>query len=284
MIVGGDFSNFGLSTSIVEPEVNNEATNYIINNYYDLLKLIKVYDIKEEKAEDLLHDVFISLTESEENGNGFDMEYGSDPDGISQGIMDVSQYVIGRIKKYAINPKYRTDIIEASNGYRLVREEYFDTELDKDGNVILGKDGKPKQSRHVEIKKEPMIIFANAASFTGNDNTVEDSDDFQKAYATASVADSTDDITEILSLREQIDYCIDICSLHNVDILNIFKNIDILASMLGDYSKKKKSAESVFSRISELIEYHTELGSTLMDIFNYSAKNRAAFDLVIATY
>ena len=284
MIVGGDFSNFGLSTSIVEPEVNNEATNYIINNYYDLLKLIKVYNIKEEKAEDLLHDVFISLTESEENGNGFDMEYGSDPDGMSQGIMDVSQYVIGRIKKYAINPKYRTDIIEASNGYRLVKEEYFDTELDKDGNVILGKDGKPKQLRHVEIKKEPILVFANAASFTGNDNTVEDSDDFQKAYATASVADSTDDITEILSLREQIDYCIDVCSLHNVDILNIFKNIDTLASMLGEYSKKKKSAESVFSKISELIEYHTELGATLMDVFNYSAKNRAAFDLVIATY
>ena len=112
----------------------------------------------------------------------------------------------------------------------------------------------------------------------------DNNDDFQKAFATAAVADSTDDITEMMSLREQIDYCIDICSLHDVNILNAFKNIDALADMLGDYSKKKKTAESVFSKLSELVEYHTELGTNLIEILRYSAKNRSVFEAIIATY
>ena len=65
---------------------------------------------------------------------------------------------------------------------------------------------------------------------------------------------------------------------------NIFKNIDALAEMLGDYSKKKKTAESVFSKLSELVEYHTDLGTNIIEILRFSAKNRAMFEAIIATY
>ena len=100
----------------------------------------------------------------------------------------------------------------------------------------------------------------------------------------ATAADTIDELAEFYSLKEQIDYCIDICSLHNVNILNVFKNVDMLADMLGDYSKKKKNADSVFAKLSELVTYHTEFGAALTNILTYSASNRNNFDIVLASY
>ena len=156
--------------------------------------------------------------------------------------------------------------------------------LDEHGQEVLDKNGKPKLVKRTEKKKVQIMVTANAASFNDGGDVTENNDDFQKAFATASVADSTDDITEILSLRERINYCIDVCDLHGVNIVNVFKNMEKLAEMLGDYSKKKKTAESVFSKISEIIEYHNELGDTLMEVLRYSAKNRAAFEYVMSSY
>lgn len=287
MLIGSNNKSLGISATIVEPDVNREASNYIINNYNELIKAVKSFDIKEEKAQDLLHDVYISIVEAEDNGNGFDMEYGSriNNDGeIDVNLMDVSQFVIGRIKLYAKNTKYRTDVIEAVNGHVHETTVYFETALDEHGQEVLGKDGKPKLTKVTKRSKVPVLVTANAASFNDGGDIMDNNDDFQKAFATASVVDSTDDIAEVLSLREQIDYCIDVCSLHNVNIINIFKNLDVLADMLGEYSKKKKSSESVFSNLSELVEYHSEFGATLMEILKYSSKNRAAFDVILASY
>lgn len=288
MLIGSESNGIGLTASIIEPSVNREASDYIINNYSELINVIKRSDIRDEKAQDLLHDVYISIVEAENDGNGFDMEYGSkltdDCDNSDVNLMDVSQFVIGRIKLYAKNTKYRTDIIEAGNSFVHETQVYYETELDKHGQEVLDKNGKPKLLKRVERKKVQVTMTANAATFNDGGDVTENNDDFQKAFATASVADSTDDITEILSLREQIDYCIEVCELHDVNILNIFKNMDKLADMLGDYSKKKKTAESVFSKLTELAEYHSDFGQTLMDIFKYSSQNRAAFDIIIASY
>lgn len=275
------------SAYILEPVINREASSYIIDNYRNLIGIVRSCDVKEEKANDLLHDVYISIVDAEENGEGFDMEYGSrvNEDGeIEANLMSVEQFVIGRIKLYAKNNKYRTDVIEATNGTVNEVHTYYDTEMDEHGHEVLNKDGTPKLVKRVERRKVNILMTANAASFNEGGDVADNNDDFQKAFATAAVADSTDDITEMMSLREQIDYCIDICSLHDVNILNVFKNIDALADMLGDYSKKKKTAESVFSKLSELVEYHTELGTNLIEILRYSAKNRSVFEAIIATY
>ena len=100
----------------------------------------------------------------------------------------------------------------------------------------------------------------------------------------ATSADSIEELTDYHSLKEQIDYCIDVCSLHNVNILNIFNNIDVLAGMLGNYSKKKTTADNVFAQLSSLVEYHTDLGSALMGILSYSSHNRANFEAILSTY
>lgn len=287
MVVGIGTKGIQYSAYILEPVINREASSYIIDNYRNLIGIIRSCDVKEEKANDLLHDVFISIVDAEQNGEGFDMEYGGHvtEDGtVEPNLMSVEQFVIGRIKLYAKNSKYRTDVIEASNGNVTEVHTYYDTEMDEHGREVLNKDGTPKLVKKVEHRKVNILMTSNAASFNEGGDITENNDDFQKAFATAAIADSTDEITEMLSLREQIDYCIDVCDLHNINILNIFKNIDILAEMLGGYSKKKRSAESVFKRLSELVEYHTELGSNLMEVLKYSAKNRSVFDAIIAMY
>lgn len=287
MLIGIGTKGIQSSAYILEPVINREASNYIIGNYRNLIGIIRGCDVKEEKANDLLHDVYISIVDAEENGEGFDMEYGSrvNEDGeIEANLMSVEQFVIGRIKLYAKNNKYRTDVIEAANGTVNEVRTYYDTEMDEHGREVLNKNGTPKLVKRVERRKVNILMTANAASFNEGGDVADNNDDFQKAFATAAVADSTDDITEMMSLREQIDYCIDVCSLHDVNILNVFKNIDALAEMLGDYSKKKKTAESVFSKLSELVEYHSDLGANIIEILRYSAKNRAVFDAIIATY
>ena len=104
MLVGFLDSSLGLSARIIEPDVNREASTYIINNYSNLISVIRQCDISAEKANDLLHDVYISIVDAEDNGEGFDMEFGSridEDNNVDFNIMNVEQFVIGRIKLYA---------------------------------------------------------------------------------------------------------------------------------------------------------------------------------------
>lgn len=247
--------NFNLDVKLVEPEVNNEASTYIIENYKDIVKNIKKYNVKDEKAADLLHDVYLSFVDSEAEGNGFNMTYGENKNG--GGAMTVEQFVYGRIKKYALNEKYSTEVSEAVRGN------------------ILEFDGK-------KPVKVPTKFYTCAASSNETDD-LDNNDSFQTGYSLASVADSTDEVAEILSCREQIDYCIDICSLHGINILNIFKNVDMLVSLL-DTKTRKRSAESIFGRLTELVTDHDELAEAIQDILMLSQKNRGAFDLILASY
>ena len=104
MRVGISNIGIGFEAKVIEPDINRDASNYIINNYNGLVKFIRKCDISVDKAADLLHDVYISIVEAEENGNGFDMEFGSklDEDGnVDYNIMNVEQFVLGRIRLYA---------------------------------------------------------------------------------------------------------------------------------------------------------------------------------------
>lgn len=291
MLVGINTKGIQNFAYILEPIINRDASNYIISNYKNLIGIIKHCDIKEEKANDLLHDVYISIVDAEENGEGFDMEYGNQVDEngeLQPNLMSVEQFVIGRIKLYAKNTKYRTDIIEAGNGIVQETRTYYDTELDEHGHEVLNKNGTPKLIKRVEKHKVQLTITSNASSFNEGGDVSDNNDAFQKAFATAPVKESTDysieSLDNLYSIREQIDYCIDICDMHGIKLLNILRNIDLLADMLGEFSKKKKTAESVFSKLSELVEYHNELASNLMEVFRYSSENRAVFEAILDTY
>lgn len=288
MLINSKNISVGLSASIVEPTINREASKYIVENYNTIMNHIKKTDVRDEKAHDLLHDVFISIYEAESNGEGFNAEYGSkiDENGeYEMNFMDVAQFVHGRVKLYAKNNKYRTDMIESSNISVIQTETVYETEMDKHGREIIGKDGKAKVTKKVIKTKKTLDVSTHAASFNeGADDLLTDNDSFQRAFAMASVADSTDDITEHLSIRDNIDFCISICDTADVKIINLFKNIDLISQMLGDVSKKKKSSEGVFSKLTELAEYHDQFAEALINVFKYSSKNRNEFEAIISTY
>lgn len=293
MLIGVQTTGIQTDATIIEPEINREASTYLLTDYKNILNnLIKsnskrAHRIDINKAEDLLHDVYISLVEAEENGEGFDMEYGSrvnENGEVESNLISVEQFVNGRIKLYAKNSKYSSSVVESKSDTVNERHVILSTEIDRDGNDVIAKNGKKKLVKKVRNKKVGITVSTVAASFNDSGDVLDNNDDFQRAYAMSSVADTTDDIAEQLSLRSQIDYCIDICSLHGVNILNILKNIDTIDRLLGDNGAKLKHGESVFSKLAELANYHTELGDTLMDILRYSSRNRAAFDAVISTY
>jgi len=278
MLIG--YSNFMDCTSLceatmlLEPNLNREASDYIMDNYQSLLMVIRAEGIKDEKAYDLLHDVYLSIYEAEDNGEGFDPNYGD-------GVMDVSNFVKGRVRRYASNKKYRTDIMETVTDTIIETEVIESIATDIQGRPIKRK-GKNKTVREVVKRKREITVNVYQASFGGMDEE-DKNDSFQTAYAMASVSDSTDDIAEALSLREQIDTCIDICEMHKFNILNVFKHMDLLASMLATGSRKK-SADSVFSKLSTLVKEHDELADSLMSVLQFSSKHREIFDAVIATY
>jgi hypothetical protein len=286
MIVGkasfeSETSYFGIDAVLVEPEYNNEASTYITNNYNQLLKYVRSLGIKEEKAGDLLQDVFVSIAEAEADGRGYDIDY-SLKNG-NDNFMVVEQFVIGRIKKYAKNSRYSTDVVETGRMSYSVTECVESPALNSNG-YMYDKYGNQIMEKHYTTKNTAIPTTVSAASYNqGNDQT-DINDSFQKAYAMATTADSIEDIAELYSLREQIDYCISVCSLHDFNIVNLLKNMDMLADMLGDPSKKKKTADSIFTQLSDLVDYHTDLGEALTSILRYSSSNRTNFDSVIATY
>lgn len=285
MVIGINSCSILPEVSPTEAETNNEASDYIANHYRYLLLKIKGFGVKDEKAEDLLHDVFISVLDSENNGQGFDMEYGTRQlNKKNANLMSVEQFVLGRIKLYAKNDKYKTNVIDAMAGSVSDTYTYTESIIGTDGAEVLDRKGNVKQVRKVEKNKTSVKITISAASFNDGGSIDENNDEFQKAFASASVVDSTDDIVERESLRERVNYCIDICDMGGVNILNIFRNIDLLSDMLGDLSKKRRSAESVFKPLTDLTEYHSELGQAIMDVLGYASKHREVFDRVIATY
>ena len=284
MLVNCQNASFDLFATLVEPEINNEASTYIKDHYNELIVYIKQMDIKDEKASDLLHDVFVSIVELENDGEGFDMDFCNTDDSEEISVMDVAQFVKGRIKLYAKNTKYRTDIIE-SVPVSIKKIEYtYEPEVDARGRQVIGKNGQAKLIRTRNAENIQVFMTTSAASFNEGGDKLEDNDDFQRAYASAYTADSADDILLIDELRDRISYCIDICDLHGVKIVNILKNVDSLADMLGDVSKKKKTADNIFSALTDLVSYHDELGRDLIEIFKFSANHKAVFNQIIATY
>lgn len=91
----------------LEPTINKEASSYIENNYNEILIQAKKMGVHEDKVGDLVNDVYFSIVQAENEGNGYDFNKGENGTGIL-----VEQFVYGRISRYAKNIKYRTDIVE----------------------------------------------------------------------------------------------------------------------------------------------------------------------------
>ena len=279
MLIGTSFKGeLCNDITLKEQNANHEASSYIIENY----KYLKGYALSKgvcvDKVDDLLQDVFMSVYSAEKNGEGFDETYGD-------GIMDVGNFVRGRINGYANNHRYRGDVVECrvSKIEEYITEEHVKTDIH--GNPIVKRGKVQTQTITEKVKKQYTIAVYSASGADPNSET--ESDGFQTAYANAAVSDSIGDIEEAASLREEIDTCIDICELHGFNILNVFKNIELLDSMLMSNSSKKKSADSVFYKLSSLVREHDLLAENLMSVLRFSSasdQNRQLFKEIIKSY
>lgn len=86
-------------------EINNSiASNYIAEHYHEMVKTAIKMGVDPHKSHDIVHDVYMSIKHSEENDDGFNPNRGNRSDYIT-----VSEFVYGRMKGYARNPKYQRD-------------------------------------------------------------------------------------------------------------------------------------------------------------------------------
>lgn len=114
MRIGANSDDVMMTVEVFEGEhLNREASRFIEDNYNKLVHYIIGRGVV-SRAEDLLHDVYISCLKHENDGEGYDS---------SKGIT-VAQMVYNKIKKYCENKRYRSDISEVQcvnvNGNKIV--------------------------------------------------------------------------------------------------------------------------------------------------------------------
>lgn len=94
----------GMENTMVEPDVNRLATDFIATNYEKLLIASRKMGVREEKCHDIVHDVLESVMRCENNGAGYNPNKGNIGEYIS-----LEEFVYGRLKKYSLNKKYRVN-------------------------------------------------------------------------------------------------------------------------------------------------------------------------------
>lgn len=97
----------GMVASFIEPVVNTEASQYIASHLSEIRVSARKMGVDQDKVDDLISDVWLSIHEAELNGNGYDISHSNEGD-----IITVEEFVFGRIKGYSMNNKYRSDVSE----------------------------------------------------------------------------------------------------------------------------------------------------------------------------
>jgi hypothetical protein len=112
------------------------------------------------------------------------------------------------------------------------------------------------------------------ASSNGTDT--EDMDGLQMAYANAhSYDDEIELVEDSLSIRRDIEFCIDFNTVVGFDFMNLFRNLDLFAS---------EFQSSIFDDLREKLDFHTELKEALFNVLSIAAQHRYIFDKVIAEF
>lgn len=80
---------------------NNIATTYVEEHYDEIIVTALKMGIADEKAQDMVHDVYLSLVRAEENGEGYRIDAKDSGEAIT-----VEQFIYGRLKGYSKNIRY----------------------------------------------------------------------------------------------------------------------------------------------------------------------------------
>lgn len=97
----------GITNSIVEPNIDRTASNYILAHYGELVKAARKMGVHTDLCSDIVDDVYVSIYKDESNGKGYDPNKGTSV------YITVEGFVYGRLKRYSLNKKYRNIDINA---------------------------------------------------------------------------------------------------------------------------------------------------------------------------
>ena len=112
----------GLSSEVIhEFEENTAGSEYCIANWDRLVRKAHKYGADEDKAEDCVQDMLVNLLLAERAGEGYD-EYKVRCSKFE--YIPVSNWICGRLKKYAKNPRYHKGNIKAKKIKKDGKEEY----------------------------------------------------------------------------------------------------------------------------------------------------------------
>ena len=223
----------GMVAQFIEPVVNHEASEYVASHMEEIRRQTRKMGVDIDKVDDLITDVWLSLSEAEKNGNGYDISHSNEGD-----IITVADFVYGRIKGYSMNVKYRSTVME----------------------------------RHVSKDVTKSIEIIAASSDSADLDTL---DNFQKAFALAATYDDIDNVEAEMSLRSNIQFCSEFDEVIGFSIINLFKNIDMIAET-GFNS-------SLFDGLKSAVAYHDEFGVAFKEVMTILSRSRSMFDAVVAT-
>ena len=152
----------------------------------------------------------------------------------------VEEFVYGRIKGYSRNSKYRVDVSEKHHSK--------------------------------DVTKQVEVISASAEDTTDLDKL----NSFQKAYAMAASHDDIEDVDAEISLRSNIEFCIDFDQVVGFSMLKFFKNIDTICNVGFN--------NSLFDKLKDALQYHDEFCVAFREALTVSRTNRGVFESVVASF
>lgn len=275
--------NSELSCKLVEPETNTVGSDFIKDNFDRLLNYtarklnINTKFEDSTRANDLLTDVFIKITEDEQDGCGYNPNYFENGDNIT-----VEQYIFAKIIGYAKNSRYSKEYVEGGRPVKVNNTTSVTTEM-QDGKIVKYEVTKEK------IYRGQVIAMSSAFEERGKDGKDTDRNykserDFIDAQVSAfsdePPTNITDNIDSVESIRSQIDYCIKIGSINELDIMNMFKHIDDF----GEILKTKEIANMVVDSLKEINEVNKTFAQCLYDILSFRNDNREQFELILSEF
>lgn len=274
-----DYGDISIPTKLTEVETNNEASKFVEDKYSELVKYAYSIGIT-DKAIDLINDVYISLRNSEADGNGYNMNH------LQNKLISVEEFVKSRIKKYAQSKRYSSNVVESASYSVSAKMTVKERQLGIDGKPLQDKHGNEIYESKTVTRRTKVVcaVYAATASEKDDENTrAENSINYK--YANAVSENDTVELEKIedaLSIDSNIDICIDIASKYDVNIINMLKNIDVIAEMAGKMKMKKEEAIDGLSKIRMIADINDEFKSALEDILTYSVRCSKDFERIIA--
>ena len=134
---------------------------------------------------------------------------------------------------------------------------------------------RPDISERRISKNSTRSIEIIAASSTDT-SELDKLDNFQKAYALAATYDDIDAIEAEMSLRSNIEFCMGFDEAIGFNIINLLKNIDAFAEV--------GFSNSLFDKLKEACNYHTEFGDAFKDIMSMAQTCKPVFEVVVASF